>query len=145
MKKFTQFVCLILIIATVFTVPVSAEENAIPWGSNYFGSMLSYFHRTTGNQYQIWIEVVAVGTMEKLGASEIIVQRSSDNSNWTDVRTYTKETYTNLVVDNDFSHKTYVNYTATSGYYYRAEVTFYAKKGNGYAEYGYTTESVYVS
>lgn len=57
----------------------------------------------------------------------------------------TKEVYTNLVASNDFAHETYVTYTATSGYYYRAEVTFYAKKGNGSAEYDYTTESVYVS
>lgn len=145
MKRFTQLICLILIFVTVFAIPVSAKENATPWGSSYFTSFLSYFHKTTGNQYQIWIDVVAVGTMEKIGASEIIVQRSSDNSNWTDVKTYTKEAYTNLVTSNDFTHLAYVTYTATSGYYYRAEVTFYAKKGNGTAEYDYTTESVYVS
>lgn len=145
MKRFTQLVCLLLIIATFVAIPVSAAEGVSPWGSSYFGSSLAYFHKTSGNQYQIWIDVVAVGTMEKIGASEIIVQRSSDNSNWTDVKTYTKEVYTNLVASNDFAHETYVTYTATSGYYYRAEVTFYAKRGNGSAEYEYTTESVYVS
>lgn len=145
MKRFIQLTCLILVFATIFAIPVSAAENPIPWGSSYFASMLSYFHNTTGNTYQIWIEVTSGSTMEKLGASEILLQRSSDNSNWTDVRTFTKETYTNLVASNDFSHQAYVSFTATSGYYYRAEVTFYAKKGNGSAEYEYTTESVYVS
>lgn len=145
MKRFIQLICLIVVFATILAVPVSATENAIPWGSSYFASMLSYFHNTTGRTYQIWIDVTAGGTMDKIGASEIIVQRSSDNSNWKDVKTYTKEAYTNLVASNDFAHETYVTYTATSGYYYRAEVTFYAKKGNGSAEYDYTTESVYVS
>lgn len=145
MKRFTQLVCLILIIATVLAVPVSAEESAAPWGSSYFTSFLSYLHPTTGNQFQIWIEVVAVGTMEKLGASEIVLQRSSDNSNWTNMKTYTKEAYTNLVADNAFTYKAYVTYTGTSGYYYRAKVEFYAKKGTGYAEYSYTTDSIYLS
>lgn len=145
MKRFTQLVCLILIIATVLAVPVSAEESAAPWGSSYFTSFLSYLHQTTGNQFQIWIEVLAVGTMDKIGATEIVLQRSSDNSNWSDVKTYTKEVYTNLVASNDFGHETYVTYTGTSGYYYRAEVTFYAKKGNGTAEYDYTTASIYLS
>lgn len=145
MKRFIQLICLIVVFSTFLAIPASATENATPWGSSYFASMLSYFHNTTGRTYQIWIDVTAGGTMEKLGASEIIVQRSSDNLNWTDVKTYTKEVYTNLVASNDFAHETYVTYTATSGYYYRAEVTFYAKKGNGSAEYDYTTESVYVS
>lgn len=145
MKRFTQLVCLILIIATVFAIPVSAEENATPWGSNYFTSFLAYLHPTTGNQFQIWIEVVAVGTMDKLGASEIVVQRSSDKSNWTDMKTYTKEAYTNLVADNAFTYKAYVSYTGTSGYYYRAKVEFYAKKGTGSAGYEYTTDSIYLS
>lgn len=145
MKRFTQFVCLFLIIATVFAIPVSAEENMQPWGSSYFGSLLSYLHKTSGNQFQIWIEVVAVGSMDKLGASEIVLQRSSDNSNWTDLMTYTKEAYTNLVADNAFTYKTYVTHTGTTGYYYRAEVTFYAKRGTGTAEYEYTTDSIYIS
>lgn len=145
MKRFTQIVCLIMIIAAILVIPVSAEENVQPWGSNYFGSTLAYLHKTTGNQFQIWIEVVAVGTMEKLGASEIVLQRSSDNSNWSDVKTFTKEVYTNLVSSNDFAHEAYVTYTGTSGYYYRAKVEFYAKKGTGYAEYSYTTASIYLS
>lgn len=145
MKRFTQLVCLLLVISTVAVIPVSAEENLTPWGSSYFTSSLSYLHRTTGSQFQIWIEVVAVGQMDKLGASEIVVQRSSDNSNWTDMKTYTKEAYTNLVADNAFTYKAYVTYTGTTGYYYRAKVEFYAKKGTGYAEYSYTTDSIYLS
>lgn len=145
MKRFVRIICLLLVFSTVLVIPVSAAENISPWGSSYFGSTLSYLHKTSGTTFQVWIEVTTGTTMDKLGASEIIVQRSSDNSNWTDVMTYTKEAYTNMVKSNAFSHKTYVTYTGTSGYYYRAEVTFYAKKGNGTAEYDYTTASVYVS
>jgi len=145
MKRFVQLICLVLVCATVCAIPVSAAETALPRGSNYFGSTLAYLHKTSGKQFQIWIEVVAVGTMDKLGASEITLQRSSDNSNWTDVKTFTKSEYSNLVTSNDISHQAYVTYTGTSGYYYRAEVDFYAKKGTGSAEVGYTTASIYVS
>lgn len=144
MKRFTQFVCLVLILSTILVNPVFAADNST-WGSSYFGSRLAYLHPTTGTQFQVWIEVVAVGTMEELGASEIIVQRSSDDENWTDMKTYTKEEYTNMVASNAFVHKDYVTYTGTSKNYYRAKVLFYAKKGNGTAEYSYTTESLYIS
>lgn len=144
MKRFVQLVCLILAVATVLTIPVSAAESAAPWGSSYFTSTLSYLHRTTGNQFQIWIEVVAVGTMDKIGASEIVLQKSSDNSNWSDVKTFTKDIYTNLVTSNNYHHEAYVTYTGTSGYYYRAQVDFYAKKGTGSAGYDYTTDSIYI-
>ena len=80
--------------------------------------------------------------MDKLGMSSITVQRSSDNQNWTDVKTYTKETNTNLVASNTFNHEAYVTYVGTAGYYYRAKIWFYAKKGTGTAEYSYTTGSI---
>lgn len=144
MKRFTQIVSLVLVLSLILVNPVCAQEN-IPWQSNYFGSTLAYLHPTTGTSFRIWIEVEAVRTMDKLGASEIILQRSSNNSTWSDVKTYTKEAYPNLVADDDFTHEAYVTYTGSSGYYYRAKVWFYAERGNGTAEYSYTTESIYVS
>lgn len=144
MKRFTQIVCLILVLSMVLVNPVFAQEIST-WESNYFGSRLAYLHPTTGTSFRVWIEVEAVRTMDKLGASEITVQRSSNNSTWTDMKTYTKEDYPNLVDDDAFAYETYVTYTGSSGYYYRAKVWFYAERGNGTAEYSYTTESIYVS
>lgn len=144
MKRFSQFLCLILVLSVIMVNPVFAQDSTT-WQSYYFHSGLAYLYPTSGNQFEIWIEVEAVGTMDKLGASEIILQRSSNNSTWSDVKTYTKEAYPNLVADNDFTHEAYVTYTGSSGYYYRAKVWFYAERGNGTAEYSYTTESIYVS
>lgn len=142
MKRCSQLICLLLVLSTMLTIPVYAAEKPIPWGSNYFSSSLGYLHKTASTQFQVWAEVTAVGTMDKLGASEIVVQRSSDNQNWTDMQTYTKSAYTNLVRESTTHHEAYVTYTGTSGYYYRAEILFYAKKGNGEAEYEYTTDSI---
>ena len=144
MKRFIQLICLLLVLSTILVIPATANSSTT-WESSYFASRLAYLYPTTGTQFQVWIEVDAIGTMEKLGASSITVQRSSNDSDWTDMKTYTKEAYSNLVVENDFTHETYVTYTGTSGYYYRAKVWFYAKKGNGEAEYSYTTDSIKLS
>ena len=144
MKRFTQLICLLLVMSIILVTPASAMEGTA-WGSNYFHSRLAYLHPTTGTAFRIWIEVEAVGMMDKLGASEIILQRSSDNSTWTDVKTYSKTVYQNLVKSNAYHYETYVTYTGTSGNYYRAKVWFYAERDNGTAEYSYTTESIYVS
>ena len=144
MKRFTQIVCLMLVLSVVLVNPVFAQESST-WQSYYFGSTLAYLYPTSGTQFEVWIEVEAVRTMDKLGASEITVQRSSNNSTWTDMTTYYKADYPNMVKDDAYHYETYVTYTGSSGYYYRAKVWFYAERGNGTAEYSYTTESIYVS
>lgn len=144
MKRFSQVICLLLILSIILVNPVFATENTTR-ESGYFGSRLAYLYPTSGSQFQVWIEVVSTSTMDKLGASSITVQCSSDNANWSDVGTYTMSSYTNLIRSKTTHHEAYVTCTGTSGYYYRAEVTFYAKKGNGTAEYDYTTESIRLS
>ncbi len=141
MKRFSQLVCLILVVATILTVPVYAQEMQ-PYGSDFFGSKLSYLYKTSSTEFEVWIEVLAVKTMDELGATSITVQRSSDNKNWTDVKTYTKDTDTNLIRTDTTHHEAYVVYTGKTGYYYRAKSWFYAKKGSDIAEYSYTTDSI---
>ena len=141
MKGFTRLVCLLLVLSTVLVFPAFATDVS-PRASSYFGSRLGYLHQTYPTQFQVWGEVVAVGAMDELGMSSITVQRSSDNENWSDMKTYSKDTYTNLVATNTTCHEAYVTYVGTAGYYYRAEILFYAKKGTGEAEYSYTTGSI---
>lgn len=142
MRRFVQLVCLLLVLSTVMSMPALAATNDMPRGSSYFTSRLGYLHQTHPTIFRVWGEVVATGTMDKLGMSSITIQRSSDNQNWTDVKTYTKENNSNLVRENTASHEAYVTYVGTAGYYYRAKIWFYAKKGTGTAEYSYTTGSI---
>ena len=69
--------------------------------------------------------------MTELGASEIQVQRSTDERNWTTVRTYYKANYSQMTDTNTASYANCVSYTATTGYYYRAVVTLYARNSSG--------------
>lgn len=142
MKRFTQFVCMLLVVCTILGINVSAAENPVARESNYFSSRLGYLVKTSTNKFQIWFDVTAAGTMQELGVSEITVQRSSDDSNWSDMTTFYKSAYTQMTTKNAYEYQNYVTYTGTSGYYYRAKIWFYAKNSTGTGEYSYTTGSI---
>ena len=142
MKRFIQLICLLLILSSILGVSASAVEEIQPWGSNYFGSRLGYLIKTSTTQFQIWFEVTSMSTMLELGTSEIVVQRSTDESNWSDMMTFYKSAYTQMTGNNTADYQNYVSYTGTSGYYYRAKIWFYARNSNGTAEYSYTTGSI---
>lgn len=137
MKRFTQIVCLLLVLATCLIIPAMAVEEAVPRSSRFFSSFSAYLYHTSSTQFQIWFNVTATGMMDELGVNSIEVQRSTDNSNWEYVKTYTKEEYENLVVSDTFDHSSYVTCSKASGYSYRAYVEFYAKDSSGTGYYGY--------
>ena len=131
MKRFTQCICILLVCVMMFSTTAFAAENTDSRASSFFTASSVYFWRTSGNNYQIWFDVTAVGTMAELGTSKIQVQRSTDEVNWTTVRTYYKEDYPQMIDTNTGRHVDCVSYTATSGYSYRAIVTLYAKNSSG--------------
>lgn len=141
MKKSFRFICVILVLSLLMVFPASAESYIEPRGSAFFASYGTFLYKTSSSSFQIWFDVDAnAETMQVIGASEIEVYRSSDQSNWTKMKTYTMANYPEMVDENTCSHTGYVTYTgATSGYYYTACVTFYAKNSTGSAErYVYT-------
>ena len=131
MKKFTQCICILLVCVMMFTTTAFAAEVAEPRASDYFVGSSVYFWHTSGNNYEIWFDVTGKGTMAELGTSKIQVQRSTDESNWTTVRTYYKEDYSQMTDDNTVGYANCVPFTATTGYCYRAIVTLYAKNSSG--------------
>lgn len=131
MKRFTQCICILLVCVMMFSTTAFAAETAESRASAFFTASSVYFWNTSGNNYQIWFDVTAKGTMAELGTSKIQVQRSTDESNWTTVRTYYKEDYPQMTDDNTVGYANCVPFTATSGYSYRAIVTLYAKNSSG--------------
>ncbi len=140
MKRFLRSVCLILVFAMVFSTTAYAAETVDNRASNYFMASSVYFWHVSGNSYQIWFDVTAVDTMNKLGVSKIKVERSTDEVDWDKVCTYEMADYSQMTNTNTGHYLNYVPFTATTGYSYRAVVTLYAKKGNGTAEMTETTE-----
>ena len=142
MKRFFRMVSLLLAVVMVLAVPAAAMENENARASSFFGSSDVYLYQTSSTKFQAWFEVSALYTMDKLGASEIKIQESSDGENWTTVKTCTMANYSNLICENTGLHGSYVSYTGTAGKYYRAKITLYAKNGTGSAEWVRYTSSI---
>lgn len=134
MKRLTQILCMIMVFVTVLSTAAFAAETPTPRASNFFMSSSVYFWHVSGDNYQIWFDVTALSTMQKLGASKIKVQRSTDKVNWTTVKTFNMDDYSQMTTTNTGHYVNCVPYTATSGYYYRAVVTLYAKNSSGTGE-----------
>ena len=136
MKRFARLLCVVLIFAMCLAIPVGAEAIA-PYASNYFGSYSAYLGAETSTSFQVWFSVTALRKMDKIGVDYIDIQRSNDGSNWTTVKTYDSDDYSNLMDTNSSSHSGHVTYSnKQSGYQYRAYVHFYAKEGNGSSTLG---------
>ena len=131
MKRVSRMVCLLLVVVMVLAIPVAAMENENARASSFFMSSDVYLYRATSTKFEAWFEVTALGGMDKLGASEIKIQESSDGENWTTVKTCTMSNYSNLICNDTASHASYVSYTGTVGKYYRAKITLYAENSTG--------------
>ena len=134
MKKIICTICLLLSVAILLSVSVSAEESS-PYSSIFFGSYDSFIDVINNYRMEIWFDVVTNGTMDEVGVSSVVVERSSDGSTWTEMKEFLPENYSQMVCENTYFNYDYVPYYGIPGYYYRAYVTFYAKdsRGRGYA------------
>lgn len=133
MRKFIRSICLLLVAALVLPLQVFAAENSSPKASEYFAADSCYLYQTSATSFEVWFDVSAVGMMDEVGAKTVKVQRSTDGTNWTDVKTFSSSSYSQMIDYNTGAHACGLPYTATKGYYYRAYVQFYAKKGSGSA------------
>lgn len=134
MKRFSRLICMMLAAVMLLAIPAAAAENAEPRASSFFGSTDVYLYKTSSTQFQAWFEVSALYTMDKVGASEVKIQESSDGENWTTVKTCTMANYSNLICENTGFHASYISYTGITGKYYRAKITLYAENSTGVGE-----------
>jgi len=144
MKRFLRCTCLILVMSMFLAVPAFAAETVEPRASSFFTKCSVYLCNVSGNSFEAWFNVTGTGTMDMIGAEFIKIQRSSDDSNWTTVKTFSRSSYSNLVDTNTTAHTTGVSYTATGGYYYRAYIQLYAEKGIGCGYWDRYTSSIYI-
>ena len=141
MKRFVRIVCLVLVFSMTIAIPAYASEQS-QRASNYFSSFKAYCYASSSTELAVYFKVFATGTMDELGASIVKVQRSSNGTDWTTVKTFTKESYSQMKGTNTVAHATTLYCTKTSGYYYRAYVEFYAKNSTGTGYYDYYTARI---
>ena len=132
MKRYKRYICFLLVISMLIGIPVAAQSEIEPRESAFFLSHDAFISKVTENRFKVWFDVTAAGTMQKLGACEIEIDRSTDGSNWELIASYDSAFYPAMIASNTCSHTSYITYhAAVPGYYYRAYVTFYAKNSTG--------------
>lgn len=141
MKQFIKCICLVLSLVMLLAVPAQAADAR---SSSFFARSSVYLYETSSTTFQAWFDVTGMRTMDKIGAKEIKIQRSSDNENWTTMKTYSMADYPSLICENTAAHSACVTYTGTSGYYYRAYITLYAKDSTGTGTWTRYTSSIYI-
>ena len=141
MKKFVRIICFLLVVSTLVAIPAYATEQS-ERASLFFSAYRAYCYAASSTKIEVNFYVVGASIMDELGASRILVQRSSDQTNWTTVKTFSSANYGDMIATNRGTHGATLSCTVASGYYYRAYVTFYAKNSSGYGEKYYYTEII---
>ena len=145
MKSVLRGTCLILALAMLLAVPVSAQGGITPYASDYFTYTETYLYIVDGNRFGIWFDVMATRTMDELGVCSVTVRKSLDGETWRNVKTFTPENYPIMIATDTVYHADGLSYLGTYNCYYQARVEFYAKRGTGSGIYVSYTPILFLS
>jgi hypothetical protein len=144
MKRKTYWICIALILTLLLNISVLAE-SATPYASSFFVSYDATTVAVAFRTFNVYFDVVAKGGMTELGVSSIIIQQSSDQTNWSEVKTCLPASYPQMIEENTHAVCNYITCTGIPGFYYRAYVTFYAKNSTGVGEASQYSEVVWLT
>ena len=132
-KTISRLIAVLLICTLIIPGHANAAvpDPIQPLASNYLSSYNTYICAMGGGQIQIWFEVMGTDDMDELGTLSIMLYESSDNSNWTWVKTFLHEDYDQMLAEDDYFYCSYVPYDGTARKYYKAYVCLWAGKNNG--------------
>lgn len=122
-KPFVLVLCLLLVF--VMAIPVGARASA------YFSRTYAEATDIGGGTIRIKVDLAGTGTMQEIGATQVIVYEEQPDGSYDPVRTYTRSEYPSLISYNRASHVSYVTHYGTSGKSYYALCAFYAKNATG--------------
>ena len=138
MKRFIRLICLLVVFASLATIPAYAQEQSTR-ASAYLSSYRAYCTLNSSTSITVFYQVVGTGIMDEIGAKKVKVQYSSDQVNWTTAKTFYQSSYSDMTDTNTGSHTHTLTCTVPSGKYYRAYVEFYSEKDGGFSERYYYT------
>lgn len=142
-KNFFRVAVITLALVMVFSSPAFIEP-AMARNSDYIDSYCAYLYSPGNGRVQVWFELKANVTSDKVGAQTIILQVSDDATNWTNLQTYRYENYPNLIASNTISHCSYIEESVESGHYYRAGVLLYVEDNGGSDSRFYVTDAYWI-
>lgn len=132
MKKtysiFIRFLSLFLIFAFILPFPVFAAtpDIAVPTASYYLDAYGAYICAVGSYDIQIWWNVIGTRGMADIGALTIILYESTDNVNWTHVKTFLHTSYPHMLDHNTGQGINRVTYFGDTARYYKAYISIYA-------------------
>lgn len=134
-----RIVALVLVLSTLAPMAVSAT-GAQSRASAYLNSYSAYVSVPGSGKVQVYYSVVGTDYMDSLGYLRIAIYESTDNSNFTCVRTFTDDNTPSLMDYNDYYHSGSVTYYGVVGRYYKAYVCVWAgNDGAGDTRYFWTS------
>ena len=133
-----------MLLAFVLVLPMGVKASVVepvqPRASSYLNSYNAYIYTAGSGKIQVYYSVFGVGYMDTLGALTIRIYESTDNSNWTWVKSFTNDTTPSMVGYDDYYHSGHVDYQGVAGRYYKAYVCIWAgKNGSGDTRYMWAT------
>ena len=140
-SKLFAFLALWIIFVLIFPNNVCAVEadSASTRASYYLTSYNCYVYNAAMGKIRVYFDVTGVNDMDDIGALTIRIYESTDNENWTWVKTFTNGDTPSILGHNTIYYSNYVEYKGTIGRYYKAYVTIWAgKNGGGDTRYMWT-------
>ncbi len=142
-KKSIRVFCFLIILSLVLTSP-SFIQPCFARNSDYIDSYGAYLYSPNSNTVQVWFELKANYTSDKVGVTTIILQVSDDLENWENVGTYKDDDYPYLMASNTIGLDSHISVSVESGHYYRAGLVFYVERDGGSDTRFYDTEPIWI-
>lgn len=134
---FLKVIAIILVISTIFPVNAIAADTR---ASDYLTAYSAYVYPAGWGKIQVWFNVDGTNDMDEIGTLAIYLYESKDEENWTLVKTFLHENYSDMLGYNNYYHTGHVEYSGTIGRYYKAYVCVWAgKDGDGDTRYFWTS------
>ena len=139
-RKKSHFLVKLIAIALVISLcaPIGAQaampETVQPMASAYLTSYRDYICAMGDGNLEIWFDVTGTGTWADIGVLDIFLYESTDNVNWSWLKTFQFTDYDDetMLAHNTFSHMSHVDYEeGVPGRYYKAYVCIWAGPEDG--------------
>ncbi len=124
---FYRLFSLILVFALLSPIPAQAavSEPVQPYASYYLREYSAYVYPAGSGDIQVYFEAHGVSILDELGCLSVSIYESTDNINWTWVKTFTHDSTSGMLGYNIYSHFGHVDYQGVAGRYYKAYVTIW--------------------
>lgn len=133
--RYIAALCLICVLITPNVVFAAVRPPVEPQASDYLSTYHGYVSKS-GNTIQPVFSVTGTGRMENIGAYSIHLYESQDGTNYTLVKTFVHENYSNMMAHNTSAHASYMSYSGNANYTYKAYICVFAgRNGGGDARY----------